>query len=193
MKLIQPPNPCFSGKTPMLLRRFSMRRVVSTLAIAGCLTAGLPIVSFAQGLPGLTLFSGVRSENQLSYRLDFGGNSNSWDRYRLRLPRSKMKVAVAQFAIDYPNYFRGTFDPKNVELMVNDKKVAIQEVKWQKENYVIEVFPAEPVPAGTNVELIFSNVKNPSSGGMFYFNCNVLSPGDVPLLRSLGTWIISIS
>jgi hypothetical protein len=177
----------------MLLRGFSMRRVVSTLAIAGCLTTGLPIIAFAQGLPGLTLFSGVKSENQLSYRLDFGGNSGSWERYRLRVPRSKMKVAVAQFAIDYPNYFKGTFDPKDVELMVNDKKVAIEEVKWSKENYVIEVFPKEPVPAGTNVELIFSNVKNPNSGGMFYFNCNVLSPGDVPLLRSLGTWIITIS
>lgn len=177
----------------MLLKGFSTRRVVFTLAIAGCLTAGLPLIAFAQSLPGLTLFSGVKSENQLNYRLDFGGNTNSWDRYRLRVPRAKMKVAVGQFSIDYPNYYKGTFDPKDVELRVNDKKVAIQEVKWEKENYVIEVFPAEPVPAGTNVELIFSNVKNPSNGGMFYFNCNVLSPGDVPLLRSLGTWIIAIS
>ncbi len=177
----------------MLLREFSMRRVVSTLAIAGCLVVGLPIVAFSQGLPGLTLFSGVKSENQLNYRLDFGGNTNSWDRYRMRIERKRMKVAVAQFSIDYPDYYKGTFDPKSVELMVNDKKVAIQEVKWEKENYVIEVFPKDPVPAGSNVELIFSNVKNPSNGGMFYFNCRVLSPGDVPLLRDIGTWIVTIS
>ena len=169
-----------------------MRRVVSTFAIAGCLVAGLPIVAFSQGLPGLTIFSGVKSENQLNYRLDFGGNTNSWDRYRLRIERKRMKVAVAQFSIDYPDYYKGTFDPKSVELMVNDQKVAIQEVKWEKENYVIEVFPKDPVPAGSNVELIFSNVKNPSNGGMFYFNCRVLSPGDVPLLRDIGTWIVSI-
>lgn len=168
-----------------------MRRAFSTLAMAGCLLA-VPIAAFAQGLPGMTIFSGVDRKDQLGYRLDFGGNSGSWDRYRFRIPRDKVKVAIAQFAIDYPNYFRGTFDPKNVELRVNDKAVPIQEVKWERENYVIEIFPEEPVPAGSNVELIFSNVKNPNSGGMFYFNCRVLSPGDVPLLRDLGTWIVTI-
>ncbi|MER3434301.1 MAG: hypothetical protein C4288_12950 [Leptolyngbya sp. ERB_1_1] len=169
-----------------------MRRAVSVLAIAGSLIASVPLVAFAQGLPGLTIFSGVEAKKQLSYRLDFGGNTNSWDRYRFRIGRDKVKVAIAQFSIDYPNYFTGTFDPKDVELMVNDKKVPIQEVKWQKENYVIEVFPQEPVPAGSNIELIFSNVRNPNSGGMFYFNCRVLSPGDVPLLRDIGTWIVTI-
>lgn len=169
-----------------------MRRIVSTLAIAGSLVAAVPLVVFAQGLPGLTIFSGVQPGRQLNYRLDFGGNSGSWDRYRFRIGRDKVKVAIAQFSIDYPNYFKGTFDPKNVELMVNDKKVAIQEVNWEKDNYVIEVFPQEPVPAGSNVELVFSNVRNPNSGGMFYFNCNVLSPGDAPLLRTLGTWIVTI-
>lgn len=176
----------------MLLKRCSMRRVVSTLAIAGSLIATVPLVAFAQGLPGLTIFSGVEAKNQLSYRLDFGGNSGSWDRYRFRVGRDKVKVAIAQVAIDYPNYFKGTFDPKEVELLVNDKKVPIQEVKWEKENYVIEIFPQEPIPAGSNVEFIFSNVRNPNNGGMYYFNCRVLSPGDVPLLRDLGTWIVTI-
>lgn len=176
-----------------------MRRVASSLvrsttsfAIAGCLLASLPLVVRAQTTPGFTIFSGVEPKNQLNYHLDFGGNSGSWDRYRLRVKKDKMKVAVAQFSIDYPNYYKGVFDPKDVELLVNGKKVPIQEVKWEKENYVIEVFPQEPVPAASNVELVFSNVKNPSSGGMFYFNCNVLSPGDAPLLRTLGTWIIGI-
>jgi len=57
----------------------------------------------------------------------------------------------------------------------------------------ISVFPKDPVPAGSNVEIILSNVKNPSNGGVFYFNCRVLSPGDVPLLRDIGTWILTIS
>ncbi|MBD2079246.1 DUF2808 domain-containing protein [Leptolyngbya sp. FACHB-17] len=169
-----------------------MRCAVSALAIAGSLLATVPLGAIAQGLPGLTLFSGVGAGKQLNYRLDFGGNTGSWDRYRFRVPRDKVKVAIAQFSIDYPNYFKGTFDPKEVELLVNDKKVAIQEVKWEKDNYVIEIFPQEPVPAGSNVEMIFSNVRNPNSGGMFYFNCRVLSPGDVPLLRDIGTWIVTI-
>lgn len=180
------------GQPPMLLKRGSTRRAVSTFALAGSLLVGLPLAAIAQGLPGLTLFSGVDRKDQLSYRLDFGGNSGSWDRYRFRIKREKVKVAIAQFSIDYPDYYKGTFDPKQVDLMVNGKKVTIDEVKWDKDNYVIEVYPKEPVPAGSNVEMIFNNVKNPSSGGMFYFNCRVLSPGDQPLLRDIGTWIVTI-
>lgn len=176
----------------MLLKRCSTRRAASVLALAGSLLVGVPMTAFAQGLPGLTIFSGVKPENQLSYRLDYGGNVNTWDRYRLRVDRKRVKTAIAQFSIDYPDYYRGTFDPKAVELYVNDKKVKINEVRWQKENYVLEVFPEEPVPAGSNIELQLANVKNPSTGGMFYFNCRVLSPGDAPILRDLGTWIITI-
>jgi hypothetical protein len=104
-----------------------------------------------------------------------------------------MKLAVAQFAITYPNYYEGTFDPKDVEVKVKGKKIPLSEVKWDKEGRVIQIFPQEPVPAGDRVELILSNVQNPSFGGVYYFNCQVLSPGDIPLLRYLGTWIISIT
>lgn len=170
-----------------------MRRVLSAVAVTSCLLAGFPVVTWAQSLPGLMLFSGVKSENQLPFRLDFGGQTNSPDRYNLRIPEKKMKLAVAQFAITYPNYYKGRFDPKKVEVKVKGKKVALSEVKWDKEGRVLEIFPEQPVPAGSKVELVLSNVQNPAFGGTFYFNCQVLSPGDVPLLRYLGTWIISVS
>ncbi|NJM72816.1 MAG: DUF2808 domain-containing protein [Scytonema sp. RU_4_4] len=170
-----------------------MRRLLSTLAVTGFLLAGIPAISWAQTLPGLTLFSGVKGENQLPFRLDFGGQSNGWDRYRLKISSKKLKTAVAQFVISYPEYYKGTFDPKQIEVKVRGKKVPVSEVKWNKENHVIEIYPQEAVPAGSSVELVFSNVKNPASGGMFYFNCSIQSPGDVPLARYIGTWIISIS
>lgn len=170
-----------------------MKRLLSALAVTSCLLTGLPAITLAQSLPGLTLFSGVKSENQLPFRLDFGGQPNSTDRYILRIPAKKMKLAVAQFAITYPNYYEGTFDPKDVEVKVKGKKVLLSEVKWDKEGRIIQIFPQEPVPAGDRVELILSNVQNPSFGGVYYFNCQVLSPGDIPLLRYLGTWIISIT
>ena len=176
----------------MLLKGLSTRRAAAALAIAGCFMASVPLLSLAQSSPGLTIFSGVKPENQLNYHLDFGGKAGAWDRYRLRIPNKKMKVAVAQFVIDYPNYYKGTFNPKQVEVIVNGKKIKLQEVKWDKDNYVIEIFPAEAIPVNTKVEIVLSDVKNPSSGGMFYFNCRILSPGDVPLLRDLGTAIISI-
>jgi hypothetical protein len=170
-----------------------MRRLLSACAVTGCLLVGLPTISVAQSLPGFTLFSGVKGENQLPFRLDFGGQTNGWDRYRLRVPNSKLKTAVAQFVITYPDYYKGTFDPKGMEIRVKGKKVPLSEVKWNKENRVIELFPEEPIPAGSSVELVLSNVKNPATGGMFYFNCLIQSPGDVPLSRYIGTWILSIS
>ncbi len=170
-----------------------MRRLLSTLVVTGCLLTGLPAISLAQGLPGFTLWSGVKSENQLPFRLDFGGQTNAWDRYRLRIPAKRMKFAASQFVVNYPQYYKGTLDPKKIEVRVKDKKVPLSEVKWDKENRVVEIYPQEPVPAGSDVELIFSNVKNPAFGGMFYWNCSIQTPGDVPLARYLGTWILSIS
>ncbi|QLE58083.1 DUF2808 domain-containing protein [Nostoc sp. TCL26-01] len=170
-----------------------MRRLLTALAVTGCVLTGLPAITLAQSLPGFTLFSGVKPDNQLPFRLDFGGQTDGWDRYRLRIPAQKMKLAVAQFVIVYPNYYKGTFDTKDIEVQVRGKKVPLSEVKWDKEGRVLEIFPEEPVPAGSRVELVLSNVRNPSSGGTFYFNCQVLSPGDVPLLRYVGTWIVSIS
>jgi hypothetical protein len=104
-----------------------------------------------------------------------------------------MKLAVAQFAITYPDYYKGTFDTKNIEVRVKDKSVPLSEVKWDEKGGVIQIFPKDAVPAGQKVELVLSNVQNPSFGGVYYFNCRVLSPGDVPLLRYIGTWIISIN
>lgn len=178
-----------------------MRRLLATLAVSGFLLTGLPIITSAQSLPGFTLFGGVKRENQLDYKLDFGGQSNGWDRYRLRIPAKKLNLAVAQLAISYPDYYKGKFDTDKVELRVykgrfnsrNYEKVPLQEVVWDKENHKVEIFPQQPIPAGKRLEVVFSNVKNPNSGGTYYFNCQILSPGDVPLLRYVGTWILSIS
>lgn len=169
-----------------------MRRVLSAIAVTSCLIIGFPIVISAQSLPGFTIFSGIKRENQLPFRLDFGGQSNAWDRYRLRIPSKKLNLAVSQFSISYPDYYKGKFDTDKIEVRIKDKPVPLQEVVWDKENRLVEIYPQEPVPAGSKVELVFSNVKNPTFGGTYYFNCQILSPGDVPLRRYVGTWILSI-
>ncbi|MEB3338632.1 MAG: DUF2808 domain-containing protein [Leptolyngbyaceae bacterium] len=191
-------NLCYLGVNLMLFlfksfSQSSVRRTLSAIGLTGCLLTALPTIGLSQSTPGFTLFGGTRSENQLGYYLDFGGRSNGWDRYRLRIPAKKMRLAVAQFSISYPDYYDGQFDTKDIEVVVKGKSVPLQEVKWNAENHVIEIYPQEPVPANSSVELVFSNVKNPGFGGMFYFNCNILTPGDVPLLRYVGTWILSIS
>ncbi len=176
-----------------MFSKTSVRMMVSGLAIASCIVGASPLMTQAQsGLPGLTLF-GSKGEDSLNYRLDFGGRANGWDRYRLRVPAKKMNLAVAQFAISYPDYYRGTFDEKGFELRVNNKKVPLQEVEWDRENNLIVLLPKDPVPAKSKVEIWLENVKNPSTGGMFYFNLQVQSPGDLPLYRYMGTWVIQIS
>jgi len=99
-----------------------MKRLLSALAVTSCLLTSFSATTWAQSLPGLTLFSGVKADNQLPYRLDFGGQTNSTDRYILRVPAKKMKLAVAQFAITYPDYYKGSFDTKSVEVLVKGKK-----------------------------------------------------------------------
>jgi hypothetical protein len=175
------------------VRRKPHLAILSALAVSSCLLTGFTNQALGQSLPGFTLFSGVKAENQLPFRLDFGGQKNNRDRYILKIPQNKMKLAVAQFAITYPDYYKGSFDPKKVEVRVKGKKVALSEVKWDKEGRVLEIFPEEPVPAGSRVDLVLSNVQNPSFGGVYYFNCQVLSPGDLPMLRYLGSWILSIT
>ncbi|MTJ07445.1 MULTISPECIES: DUF2808 domain-containing protein [unclassified Anabaena] len=169
-----------------------MKRVLSSLAMTGCLLTAFPALTWAGG-QGFTLFSGVRTENRLPFSLDFNGQANATDRYRLKIPRGKMQLAVAQFAISYPNYYDGSFDTKKVEIRVKGKSLPVSEVKWDKEARVLEIFPEEPVPAGQEVTLVLSNVLNPAFGGMYNFRCLVLSPGDVPILRPLGYWILSIN
>ena len=176
----------------MSRQKSSLICLFSSLAVVGCLATGLPTASLAQGLPGLTLFSGVDRANQLGYRLDFGGELSRVDRYRLRIPQRKMTLAASEFIVAYPETYTGEFNAKKVEVKVDGKKIALESVNWDKENRVIEVYPQETVAADTRVEIILSDVQNPRRVGTHYFNALVRSPGDVPLNRYLGTWILSI-
>ncbi|WP_424101951.1 DUF2808 domain-containing protein [Moorena producens] len=175
----------------MLSTQSSIKRLISAIALAGCVLTGLSVRSLAQSNPGLVLWSGVKRENILRYHLDFNGAPNYWDRYRLRIPKKKMELGVAQFSISYPDYYDGKFDVDKIEVRVDGKSLPVSEVVWDKENYSVQIYMEEAVPANENVELVFSNVKNPD-GGTYYFVCYVLAAGDIPLPTYVGTWIVSI-
>lgn len=176
----------------MLNKKSPMLRLLSVLAIAGCLTTGLAALTQAQGTPGLTIFSGVSQENQLGYKLDYDGRLGARDHYHLRIPARKMEFAVSKLAISYPETYRGTFDPEAVRVEVAGDRIALEDVIWDKDNRVIEIYPQTPIPADKRVEITLANVRNPTRIGTHYFNASVQSPGDVPLLRYVGTWILSI-
>ncbi len=165
---------------------------LTTLSLSACFVAVAPIVVTAQNNPGLTIFGGVERENQLDYYLDFGGRTNGWDRYRLRIPGNKLTEGAARFIIKYPDYFEGKFDTEKVEVRMNGESLPIREVVWDQENYLLEIDLETPITEAKKVEIVLSNVKNPRRGGTFYFNCDVVAAGEIPLRLYAGTWIISI-
>lgn len=181
------------GHPLMFTRKSLLGRFVSAVALTGCLFTGLAVQTWAQNNPGLTIFSGVQRENILRYYFDFGGRAAAWDRLRLRIPSKKMELAVQQFVVRYPDYYTGKFNPDRIEVRVDGESLPIAEVDWDKDNYQIQIYMQEPVPAQEKVEIVLSDVKNPRFGGTFYFECLVWTPGDVPLPRYLGTWILTIS
>jgi hypothetical protein len=188
----------------MSLPRFSLRRCSSSLCVAGLLLTGVPAVTLAQSNPGFTLNwggDGPSSKQQLGYVLDYGTPGHMQDRYRLKI--KAQKLAIDGITITYPEYYDGDFNEKKITLQEAPKnkflgfgkavKIPTSSVKVDKDNRLIEVIPEAPIPAGKAFEVVLEDVRNPPSGGMYYFNASISSPGDtVPLRRYLGTWILSL-
>jgi hypothetical protein len=164
----------------------NVSRVVGAWLLSGCLVAGAALAAQAEGL---TIFSGAKQE--LDYHSDFGSRHGGFDRYRLKIPKKYVKLAAMEINISFPEY-TGKFNPKEIEVKVNDKKIKLQEVKLDKDERVVEIFPEEPIPAGTNIEIVFSDVTNPRNPGTFYFYGTYKTPGDGFRVGSFGEWIISI-
>ena len=171
----------------------SFKRIFTTIAISSCLIGGVQAITSAQSNPGLTIFSGIERENILNYHLDFGGHAGAFDRYRLRIGSKKMTQGASKFFISYPDYYRGKFDPDNIEVRIDKESIPLREIVWDKESRIIEIDLEEPIRESRKVEIVFSNVKNPRYGGTYYFHCQVLPAGDLPIRQHLGTWILSIS
>jgi hypothetical protein len=187
----------------MSLSRSSLRQISSSLCIASCLLTGVPVVTLAQTNPGLTFSwggDGPTGKQQLGYVLEYGTPGFPQDRYRLKLGRQK--TAIDSIRISYPEYYDGEFSEKKVTIQETPKnkfigfgktkKIPLTSVKVDNDNRLIEIVPEVPIEAGKSVEIVLSNVQNPRSGGMYYFNCYISVPGDVPLKRYLGTWVMSI-
>jgi Protein of unknown function (DUF2808) len=168
------------------------QKFLPILVLTSCLCSVVPVAVRADSLPGFTLFSGVEPSNQLSYRLD-SGNRNTVDRYRLRIPGSKInRLGAAQIQISYPEYYKGKFDDQGVEVFVGDKLIPIQSVKWDRERQTLQIDLAQRIKTKGEIEVVLNNVQNPDGGGMYYFTCQVKSSAEFPIARYVGTWILSI-
>jgi hypothetical protein len=175
----------------MFFARLNPRYLLPAIAFTGCVVAAIPAITVAQGLPGITIFSGVENKNQLDYRLDYG-TRNMWDRYVLKISGKKLQQSVYQFNISYPNYYKGKFDTKEIKVVSQGKEVEIEKIDWNKEDYILQITLKEPLEPNKKAEIILDNVKNPDVG-TYYFNCRVLSSTGVANASYVGTWIVSIN
>ncbi|PZD72293.1 hypothetical protein C1752_03880 [Acaryochloris thomasi RCC1774] len=187
----------------MSARKASIRRFLP-VAIAGTLITGVPAVTIAQTNPGFSFIwggDGPGRKQQLNYVLQYGTPGHRNDRHRYKLGRQS--VAMDSITVAFPDYFDGRFSAKNVTLresakgsnIFNFKKgkdIPLATVEYDEDNRVLELVPESPVPAGTRSEVVISNMKNPRSGGTYFINARITSPGDVPLSKYIGTWVVSI-
>ncbi len=185
----------------------AQNRILPLALALGCVATALPVVVHAQQNPGFTFNwgDGPSGRQQLRFHLEYGTPGFMNDRYWLRL--GKQNVAINRINITYPDYFDGHFSAQNIELRAGGANtnslfslrrnpgeiVPLMEATVDYDNRIIDLIPNEPIPAGTEVQVVISNVRNPRIGGMYYFNARIGSPGDVPLMRYIGTWILSIS
>jgi Protein of unknown function (DUF2808) len=176
-----------------MLKLQTVRKLLPILALASCAVVTVPNPVSADSLPGFVLFSGVEQGDRLDFRLD-SGDRNVTDRYRLKIPGSKInRLGAAQIQITYPKYYKGKFDDKAVEVFVGDKSIPIQAARWDRERQTIEIDLAQQVKTKGEIEVVLNNVQNPDGAGMFNFTCQVKSSVDFPLARYVGTWILSIN
>ena len=178
----------------MFSNKSFLQSLLTASVLASCTIAGVHTVATAQGTPGLVLF-GDRDVDILNYYLDFGGNAENRDRYRLRIPKKKLANGATQFVISYPDYFDGKFNTDKIEVRLNgekDNSLPLKNVVWDEENLFIQIDLAEPLKDPKKVELVFSGVKNPDVG-TYYFYAQVVPAINTPIPERVGAWVISIN
>ena len=186
-----------------MLQKRLFKSVLSAAAIAGCFATGNLAVQAQGALPSFR-WNNREGFNELKNVIELSDAPNRWGRYRIKIGARDMELAASQFVVNYPDYFNGKFNADEIEIRVCSSTgsflsrakcsaVEMDEVEVDTENYRIALYPLEPIPAGSNLELVFDDVKNPRNRGMYQFNVLVESPGELPILRNVGASILDIS
>jgi hypothetical protein len=178
----------------MLFNKSPFKSLLTALTLATCTIGGVHTLAVAQGTPGLVLF-GNQDTDVLNYYLDFGGVAEQRDRYRLRIPKNKLPNGATQLVISYPDYFDGKFDTDSIEVRPNkDKKQALplKSVSWDEKNRFVKIDLAQPLKNPKQLELVFSNVRNPEVG-TYYFYAQVVPATGTPVPQRIGAWVVNIN
>ncbi len=186
----------------MFAKKLSIKKALPIVLCSSFLVGIVPAISTANTNPGFSFIWGGRDSQpnkQLSYVLSDGTPGNLNTRWRMKLP--SQEVAMSAIRISFPDYFNGTFNQNKIELrespksrllsLKEGKPIAVASVTADNETGLIEIIPESPIPAGKKAEVLLKGVRNPRSGGVYFVNCSILSPGDVPVPKNIGTWVMS--
>ena len=178
----------------MLLKKQVLKSLLTAVTLTACTIGGVNTVAKAQGGSGLVIF-GNRDVDFLSFHLDFGGQADSRDRYRLRIPKKKLSNGASKLVISYPDYFDGKFDTDKIEVRLKgDKKksLPLKSVVWDEENLFVQIDLAEPLVDPSKLEIVMSNTRNPEVG-TYYFYAQIVPATGAPVPQRVGAWILSIN
>jgi hypothetical protein len=184
-----------------------LKPVLATLAAAFAMGVGAIEPVLSQSTNGLSFrWDNTKGFKELPYFLD-RGIVNQQDRYMLMIRAKDLDTAAMQVTVTYPDHFTqmgARFQDTSVHLAYCDrigsvlsrsrcnKRIPMADVVVDRENGRIDFFPETPIPAGSNVAVIIDQVFNPRNQGMFQFNVSTISPGDLPLAKYVGSWVVSI-
>lgn len=67
-------------------------------------------------------------------------------------------------------------------------------INYDQLDQLDKTYLREALQRGDALEVVFSNVRNPRFGGMFYFNGSFMpANNEIPLYLKIGTWIVSVN
>lgn len=121
--------------------------------------------------------------------------------YLVMRPKDR-KTAILKLKISFPKHFSSTLKAKKFSLCkielggmltktrCKEKIPAIFEIA--KDKSYVEVFPNKIIPSDKNSYSVVMKIFNPEESGMFQLNAVAQTPGDLPISKYLGSWMIDI-
>ncbi|AGY57359.1 DUF2808 domain-containing protein [Gloeobacter kilaueensis] len=168
-----------------------LKRWLGGIAVVGLLLVGSGHSATAQS--GFCLFGCAKEpEYILNYKIENREHDYTSDRYYLWMRPEN--VAVKQIQILTDPAFDGRFDLKAIDVAsrTSGATYAVESTEWDNDQRTVTIVLAKPIPAQEEIQLVFSQVLNPSTDGIYKLVARVLGTEANPIYRYVGTWSISI-